>query len=134
MSRSGYSYDCSDWALVRWRGAVTSAIRGARGQKFLQELLSAMEVMQEKTLIRAELLDRHGGFCALGAVGLKRGINMEKLDPEDREQTAGAFGISQAMVAEIVFENDEGGEYEETPQGRWRRMYAWVKANIRETA
>jgi hypothetical protein len=34
MSRSGYSDDIDSaddqWALIRWRGAVKSAIRGAR--------------------------------------------------------------------------------------------------------
>ncbi|KGC50992.1 hypothetical protein DO66_5867 [Burkholderia pseudomallei] len=36
MSRSGYSDDCGGWSLIRWRGAVNSAIKGARGQKFLR--------------------------------------------------------------------------------------------------
>jgi len=41
MSRSGYSDDCDVWALIRWRGAVKSAIRGARGQAMLRELIQA---------------------------------------------------------------------------------------------
>ena len=28
MSRSGYTDECDGWELVRWRGAVNSAIRG----------------------------------------------------------------------------------------------------------
>lgn len=32
MSRCGYSDDYDQWALIRWRGAVESAIRGKRGQ------------------------------------------------------------------------------------------------------
>ena len=34
MSRSGYTDECDGWELVRWRGAVNSAIRGKRGQAF----------------------------------------------------------------------------------------------------
>jgi hypothetical protein len=37
MSRSGYSDDLENWSLIRWRGAVASAIRGRRGQAFLRE-------------------------------------------------------------------------------------------------
>jgi hypothetical protein len=45
MSRSGYSDDHSEWDLIRWRGAVASAIRGKRGQAFLRELLVALDAM-----------------------------------------------------------------------------------------
>ena len=38
MSRSGYSDDLDNWDLIRWRGQVSSAIRGKRGQGFLREL------------------------------------------------------------------------------------------------
>lgn len=50
MSRSGYSddYDFDNWQLIRWRGAVNSAINGRRGQAFLKELLTAIEALPEK--------------------------------------------------------------------------------------
>lgn len=35
MSRSGYTDDCDGWQLIMYRGAVASAIRGARGQRLL---------------------------------------------------------------------------------------------------
>lgn len=42
MSRSGYTDDCDDqWALIRWRGAVNSAIKGKRGQQALRGRLDA---------------------------------------------------------------------------------------------
>ena len=47
MSRSGYTDDYDDgyeWANIRWRGAVKSAIRGKRGQATLKAILDAMAV------------------------------------------------------------------------------------------
>lgn len=131
MSRSGYSDDCDGWALIRWRGAVESAMKGKRGQKFLIELAEAMDAMPVKELIANELVE-HGSFCALGVVGRKRGIAIESIDPEDSRTVADQFGIANAMAQEIVFMNDEGAWYDETPQQRWSRMRQWVDLNIRK--
>ena len=72
MSRHGYSSEYDDvddiLALGRWRGQVSSAIRGKRGQAFLKEMIQALEAMPVKKLIAKELSD-HGQVCALGAVG-----------------------------------------------------------------
>jgi hypothetical protein len=131
MSRSGYSDDCDGWALIRWRGAVESAMKGKRGQKFLIELAEAMDAMPVKELIANELVEQ-GSFCALGVVGRKRGIAIESIDPEDSRTVAEQFGIANAMAQEIVFMNDEGAWYDETPQQRWSRMRHWVDINIRK--
>jgi len=131
MSRSGYSDDCESWSLICWRGAVTSAMKGRRGQAFLLELRDAMEVMPEKRLV-ADVLEADGQFCTIGVLGAKRGINMEALDPGDREEVAAAFGIAPALAAEIVFMNDEGSWNSETPEQRWTRMRAWVESNIQQ--
>lgn len=106
MSRSGYSEDCDGWALIRWRGAVSSSIRGKRGQQLLRETLAALDAMPVKELIAHELA-KEGEYCTLGVVGKARGMDLESLDPEDREVVAGAFGIAPALAAEIVYENDE---------------------------
>lgn len=107
MSRSGYSDDCEDqWGLIRWRGAVNSAIKGKRGQAFLREALSALDAMPEKTLTTNEL-EADGEFCTLGVVGHARGLALDRLDTYDRESVAAAFGISAALAAEIMYENDE---------------------------
>lgn len=133
MSRSGYSddYDGNNWDLIRWRGAVVSAIRGARGQAFLKEMLSALDAMPEKKLIAHEL-EAKGEVCAIGAVGARRGVDMSKLDPENREGVAHVFDISEALAAEIVYENDEGVYWsdKETPERRFARMRAWVEKQI----
>ena len=46
MSRSGYTDGFEMWSVIRWRGAVASAIRGQRGQRLLRDLLAA-EIMNE---------------------------------------------------------------------------------------
>ncbi|WP_282372624.1 hypothetical protein [Pseudomonas sp. PS02290] len=133
MSRSGYSDDCENWSLICWRGAVTSAMKGKRGQAFLLELRDAMDAMPEKRLV-ADVLEADGQFCTIGVLGAKRGINMEGLDPDDREDVAKAFGIAPALAAEIVFMNDEGSWNAETPEERWVRMREWIESNIQQVA
>jgi hypothetical protein len=129
MSRSEYTDDCDGWDLVCWRGAVTSAMKGRRGQKFLIELRDALDAMQVKELIAHELV-KQGNFCALGVVGQKRGIALESIDPEDSRTVAEQFNIANAMAQEIVFVNDEAAWDDESPQQRWSRMRRWVDINI----
>lgn len=131
MSRSGYSEDHDDnWQLIRWRGMVASAIRGKRGQKFLTDLLGALDAMPEKRLIRDEL-EAHGEVCAIGALGLAKGVDMSAIDPEDPPQVAAAFDIAECLAQEVVYENDEGSWYDETPEKRWIRMRKWVAEKLR---
>ena len=129
MSRSGYSDDCDGWDLIRWRGAVTSAIRGKRGQALLVELRDAMDAMPVKELIAHELI-AEGGFCSLGVVGQARGIPLKEIHPEDIATVARLFDIAKPLAKEIVFMNDEAW-YDETPQKRWARMRQWVEQNIK---
>lgn len=133
MSRSGYSEDCTEWDLIRWRGAVNAARKGKRGQQMLRELLSALDAMPVKRLIAHEL-EQKGEVCALGCLGKARGLNLtrENVDPEDRERVAEVFGIAPALVAEIAFENDDdfAFTFNETPEHRWTRMRQWVASQI----
>ena len=130
MSRSGYldDFDCERWAMIRWRGAVESALKGRRGQAFLKELLAALDAMPEKKLI-AEELESDGQVCALGAVGRARGIVTDDLDPEDYDSVASVLEIAPAMVREIAFMNDD--IYDKTPEARFLRMRNWVQRQIR---
>lgn len=129
MSRSGYSDDLDNWALIKWRGQVASSIRGKRGQKFLKDLLQALDEMPIKELIDGEL-ECEDGVCALGSLGQKRGIDMKELDPEEPEMVGKAFDISSQLAAEVVYENDEGSFKSENPEDRWKRMRAWVESKI----
>lgn len=129
MSRSDYTEDWDDqWALIRWRGAVKSAIRGKRGQAFLGEMLAALDALPEPKLVASEL-EANGQVCAIGAVGKQRGIDMSKLDPEDYERVAWTFGISDALAREIAYENDELSWG--TDEQRFARMRSWVANRIR---
>lgn len=122
MSRSGYSDDCENLNL--WRANVERTIAGKRGQVFLRELVQALEAMPEKELIQ-DSLKEGAQVCALGAVGLKRGMDMQKLDPTEPDQVGAAFGISSMLAQEIVYQNDETG-YQQTPTERWARMHKWA--------
>lgn len=142
MSRSGYSDDLDVLVLGRWRAQVASAIRGKRGQQFLKDLLAAMDAMPEKRLIKNSL-HAEGDVCAIGSLGLIRGVDMSVLDPEDPEGIARVFGIAHQLVQEVEYWNDENGDcfekgrdgkyrkIEETPEGRWARMRAWVSGHIK---
>lgn len=146
MSRSGYTDDYSDdyWQFIRWRGAVQSALRGKRGQLFLMEMLTALEALPVKRLVAEELVGvdvvtcSHWGLyecesvCAIGAVGRRRSTDMSAIDPKCYEEVAGKFDIAQAMAQEIVFINDECGDYRETPEARYTRVHRWVRKQIRE--
>ena len=107
MSRSGYSDDCDGWALIRWRGAVTSAIRGKRGQAVLREIVEALDALPEKTLAANSLVSADVEFCTLGALGRARGMDMTRIDPDDRDSVASAFEVAEALAAEIMYLNDE---------------------------
>jgi hypothetical protein len=121
VSRSGYSDDCDGWALIRWRGAVASAIRGKRGQSALREIVEALDALPNKRLASDSLVNADGEYCTLGALGRARGLDMGPIDPEDREAVAANFGISEALAAEIMYEND---------QGCWVDDWLWLDVEI----
>ena len=131
MSRSGY-YDGGDdyWAIIRWRGAVRSALRGRRGQAFLREMLAAMDALPQPRLIVGELVNEAGECCAIGSIALSRGVDVSELDPEEREHVASVFGIARAMTQEIAYLNDEAGSCKETPEERFARMRRWVESKL----
>lgn len=134
MSRSGYSDDLDPWALICWRGAVASAIKGHRGQALLREMAAALDAMPVKRLAASELRTEEGEVCALGAVACARSIDVTDLDPYDQHAIAERFGIARALAAEIAFENDDGGWRHDTPEQRWERMRGWVAQQIRGAA
>lgn len=146
--------------LGRWRARVASATRGKRGQKLLRDMLAALDAMPEKRLVTDELVVaiddardakiwskithrpvteyvpdrpaeyRDGDVCALGALGLARGVDMTGLDPDNSDAVAAAFDIAAPLAREIVYMNDECYG---TPERRWQQMRAWVASQIVET-
>jgi hypothetical protein len=139
MSRSGYSddYDYDPWAMIRWRGAVTQALRGRRGQDFLREMLAALDALPEKKLITREFQDKNGCVCALGAVAKARGVEMPELDPDDEDpdfvsyQAKHKLNVTRALASEVMWHNDEVGSRKETPEERWVRVRKWIEKEIK---
>jgi hypothetical protein len=131
LSRHGYSDDIDNWSLIRWRGQVASAIKGKRGQAFLRELIEALDAMPIKRLIAGELR-KDGEVCAMGAIGVKRGVDLESLDVHDYEKIGNTFGIAHQLVQEIEYEND-GDFYwnQKTPEDRWKHIRSWAEENLK---
>jgi hypothetical protein len=130
MSRSGYSEDPDNWRLIRWRGAVASAIRGRRGQAFLRELAAALDALPDKRLIEGAA-HRDGAYCALGALARAREMDVERVNRLMDDQSfctlAEALDIPVALACEIMHTNDESPHWRpEEPELRWQRMREWV--------
>lgn len=130
MSRSGYVDDLEDNILNLYRGRVTRALRGKRGQTFLREMAAAMDAMPEKILIHGELIDAEGDCCAIGTVCKARGLDVSGIDVEDAESIGNLVNIAKCMAAEIEYVNDESGRYDETPEQRWQRIRKWIDENL----
>lgn len=124
----------------------------------LRELVQALDALPEKRLASGSLVTEDGDYCTLGALGRARGMDMAPIDPEDREAVAHAFGVAEALAAEVMFLNDEMfddfGHYaeieihgpmrgrerhrrtvrvvnERAAETRWSRMRAWAAANLK---
>lgn len=131
MSRSGYTYDAENGAL--WRGMVASASRGKRGQKFLRELLAALDAMPEKSLI-ADFLERDGEVCAIGALAKAKGLDFSEVDADEPEEVGRIFDIAPCLAQEVAYMNDEFWEDQAltpvTPEQRWEKMRGWVVGQL----
>jgi hypothetical protein len=46
---------------------------------------------------------------------------MANIDPQDSEAVAKYFGIAEAMAAELMYWNDEFGDWNELAENRWER-------------
>lgn len=132
MSRSGYSDEYGDDNYLHlYRGMVERTLRGKRSQAFLKELAKAMDEMSEKKLIANKLISEEGQMCTIGVVCKARGIDVSEVDVEDADKVGSLVNIARSIAAEIEYENDEGGRYNETPEQRWVRMRSWVTENLK---
>ncbi len=164
MSRSGYCEDGDgdNWSMICWAGAVASSIRGKRGQAMLRETLAALDALPEKILVSESLINAEGQYCTLGALGRARNVDMSKIDPDDYDAVANAFGVAGALAREIMWMNDgyisdkkwidveicgpmrpyypDRGNHiksvlvvnENAPQERFEFMRSWLIANIKQ--
>lgn len=131
MSRSGYVDDWDDPGSVNlYRGVVLRALHGKRGQAFLRELVAALDALPSKRLIAGKLVTEGGECCAIGSVFRARGLSVAGIDPYAADEVGAAVGVAKAMAAEIEYENDDGGRYDETPEQRWERMRSWASGHM----
>lgn len=128
MSRCGYSEDLDPLDLGRWRAQVASALRGKRGQRFIRELIAALDALPQKRLVK-NALESGGEVCALGALGRARGVDLSALETTDYERLGSTFDIAHQLAQEVMFENDEG-LYIATPEERWRWVRDWADRQL----
>ena len=139
MSRSGYGFEIDefDGSGNLYRANVDRALAGKRGQKFLKEMLVSLEALPKKRLL-AEVMQQDDEVCAIGSVGLARGMDMSELDPEIYPEMDFAVAISKAfkiavpMAAEVMYYNDIRAK--ETPEERYIRMRNWIASHIKHTS
>lgn len=77
--------------------------------------------------LRAEPQSERGEVCALGCLGKHRQIDMKDLDPYCYETLSGTFGVAEALIREVEYENDE--RYA-TDEQRYERMLKWVESQL----
>jgi hypothetical protein len=137
MSRSGYweEWDGDGRPPEFYRRAVENAINGKRGQAFLTELLAALDALPQPRLIAGQLIE-DGEVCALGALAVRRGMDVSKVDAEDPDSVAEAFKIPRCLAAEIEYENDDDFACKSsvTPEQRFQYMRRWVVSCLEHTS
>jgi hypothetical protein len=139
MSRLNYG-DCDEsWMIGQQRGALLSAVRGNRGQRFLQDLLAALDALPRPELSAGALEDEETGCCcALGAVRRYRGADAVPLTfhpaEEDMEpdRFAAPFDIAPALAWETVEANEgwSSSNSEAARHQRWKAVRAWAVRNL----
>jgi hypothetical protein len=120
--------DWESWMDGQRAGALRSAIQGRRGQRFLQDLINALDALPEPELSAGALEDEETGCCcAFGAVRRFRGAESVPLyfHPMEEDVTsdklAKPFDVSRALAWEVV-EANEGWCKSNSPGARRQRF------------
>lgn len=142
MSRLLYNDDdCSPSEEGLQKGWFLSTIRGQRGQRFLRELVAALDALPTPELSSGALEDaKTGCCCAFGAVRRLRGPENVKLwfHPEEEDMTpnhlAEPFGVSQTLAWAVVQANEDMNESnaEQARRHRWAEVRAWAVRHLQE--
>ena len=84
-------------------------------------------------MLRDALVTPAGEVCAIGSVMVKRGIDASDIDVCDSESIASTMGISEALVKEIEYINDEY-RYNSTmtDEKRFQVVRGWIVSRIKE--
>lgn len=146
-SNTDYYYDGPNTYGI-WMHAYGRAVKSKRGQAFLKEMKTALEVIPNHRLISSSWCEE-SGVCALGAVAVKREVDATGQAWEETKATlipvfgqgetddlrrssefaVDEFGVQRTIAWEVAQEND-GGVGNETSADRWQRMYDFVNSMI----
>ena len=140
MSRL-YQNDCDfdPWMEGQQAGALRSAIRGNRGQRFLRDLVAGLDALPEPKLSAGALEDEETGCCcAFGAVRRYRGADAVPLYFDPREEDldpphfAEPFDVAKALAWEVVEANENWStsNCEATMRQRWAHVRAWATRHL----
>jgi hypothetical protein len=142
MTRLHYYDDDSDPSQEGLAaGALRSAIRGERGQRFIRDLVQALDALPLPDLAAGALEDEETGCpCAFGAVRRFRGADAVPLwfHPMEEDVTpdnlAKPFNVSKTLAWAVVQVNEDGmiGNDEETRRLRWKRVRDWAVRRLSE--
>ena len=110
---------------------LAAAIRSKRGQTLLRDLLAALDAMPDKKLIAGDFVRPNGSCCALGVLGLARGIDPEYLAAlgDDYDRASKSFGASISLIRHIQDENDHRLK-NATQDQRWAHVRGWAASKI----
>src|SRR5262245_17903539 len=104
--------------------------------EFLQELIEALDALPRHELIAGCLLSEdpvaEAQCCALGAVGLKRGLRHMMLEYGSSGNYSTLFDVAIATAQKVWQQNDRKGPPFESPAHRWQRMRDWALAELRK--
>ncbi len=123
--------DFSGLEAGRWLARVRSALFGRPGQAVMAELEEALLALHHHRLIEGALFDADGEVCALGALGLRREVELPTGgDEEDVSETAfwaeTHLGITYTLAWVIQEANDvQFGRL--SPEARYAAVFNWVR-------
>ena len=124
-----------------WQANCRRSLRGKAGQAALHELEQALLALPNERLLANRLVDSDGDVCALGALAqfkghalyLAEGCGLDDdfdFDDDGMEDFGVELGMPRLVAWKVVEENDIqlGGPL--SPEDRYRRMLAWVQAQL----
>jgi hypothetical protein len=141
MTRLYYDDDCGPSEEGLRQGWLRSAIRGQRGQRFLRDLVAALDALPTPELSSGALEDPETGCCcAFGAVLRFRGAENVPLwfHPEEEDMMpdslAEPFDVSKTLAWAVVQANEEmcSSNTEQDRRRRWAEVRAWAVCNLQE--
>ena len=131
--------DWEPWMEGQQAGALRSAIHGQRGQRFLRDLIDALDALPEPELAAGALEDEETGCCcAFGAVRRHRGPENVPLgfDPAREDMApdclAQPFDVSQTLVWAVVQVNEDftSSNSPDARRRRFQEVRRWAAAKL----